>query len=415
MSSPINVPSFPESVEEGTLTTWHKQEGDSVQRDEKVAEIETDKIVLDVTAPVGGQLIAVEVKEGDTVKPGSVLAQVEEGEGDSAAAPDQSAPANSANPADQPDAPEEPDRKAPAVPEEPSPDEPPLAPEPTPAADEPAAAPEPELPKSKPEPKPPATSQPESASEPPRTATELADSGKPRDLRRAEKRVPMTRIRARIAERLVEAQRTAAILTTFNEINMQPVMELRRRYQEPFQKAFGVKLGFMSFFVKAAAEALRRFPVVNATLDGSDIIYHGYYDIGVAVSTERGLVVPILQDADQLAFGDIEKKIIDFADRAQNGQLTMDELTGGTFTITNGGVFGSLLSTPILNPPQSAILGMHTIQERPVAENGKVVIRPQMYLALSYDHRLVDGREAVQFLVAIKEYLEEPARALLEV
>lgn len=376
MSSPINVPSFPESVEEGTLTAWHKQEGDSVQRDEKVAEIETDKIVLDVTAPVGGQLIAVEVKEGDTVKSGSVLAQVEEGEGGSAAPPDQSAPAD---PADQPDAPEESGRKAPAVPEQPSLDEPPPAPE------------------------------------PPWTATELADSVKPRDVHRAEKRVPMTRIRARIAERLVEAQRTAAILTTFNEINMQPVMELRRRYQEPFQKAFGVKLGFMSFFVKAAAEALRRFPVVNATLDGSDIIYHGYYDIGVAVSTERGLVVPILQDADQLAFGDIEKKIIDFADRAQNGQLTMNELTGGTFTITNGGVFGSLLSTPILNPPQSAILGMHTIQERPVAENGKVVIRPQMYLALSYDHRLVDGREAVQFLVAIKEYLEEPARALLEV
>jgi len=225
----------------------------------------------------------------------------------------------------------------------------------------------------------------------------------------------MTRLRARVAERLVEAQRTAAILTTFNEVNMQPVMELRARHRERFEQEHGVRLGFMSFFVKAAIEALRHFPEVNASIDGHDIVYHGFYDIGIAVGTPRGLVVPVLRDADRLTMAEIESRIRDFGERAQNGRLTLEEITGGTFTITNGGVFGSLLSTPILNPPQAAILGMHKIQERPVAEKGQVVIRPIMYLALSYDHRLIDGREAVQFLVMIKELLEDPARLLLEV
>jgi 2-oxoglutarate dehydrogenase E2 component (dihydrolipoamide succinyltransferase) len=232
---------------------------------------------------------------------------------------------------------------------------------------------------------------------------------------RPERRVPMTRLRARVAERLVEAQRTAAILTTFNEVNMQPVMELRTRHRERFEKEHGVRLGFMSFFIKAAIEALRHFPEVNASIDGHDIVYHGFYDIGIAVGTPRGLVVPVLRDADRLTMAEVESRIRDFGERAQNGRLTLEEITGGTFTITNGGVFGSLLSTPILNPPQAAILGMHKIQERPVAEKGQVVIRPIMYLALSYDHRLIDGREAVQFLVMIKELLEDPARLLLEV
>jgi 2-oxoglutarate dehydrogenase E2 component (dihydrolipoamide succinyltransferase) len=232
---------------------------------------------------------------------------------------------------------------------------------------------------------------------------------------RPEKRVPMTRLRKRIAERLVEAQHTAAILTTFNEVNMQPVMELRARHRERFEKEHGVRLGFMSFFVKATVEALRHFPEVNASIDGDEVAYHGFYDIGIAVSSPRGLVVPVLRDADRLTMAEIETCIRDFGERAQNAQLTLEEITGGTFTITNGGVFGSLMSTPILNPPQSAILGMHKIQDRPVAENGQVVIRPMMYLALSYDHRLVDGREAVQFLVMIKELLEDPARLLLEV
>jgi 2-oxoglutarate dehydrogenase E2 component (dihydrolipoamide succinyltransferase) len=232
---------------------------------------------------------------------------------------------------------------------------------------------------------------------------------------RPERRVPMTRLRARVAERLVEAQRTAAILTTFNEVNMQPVMELRARHRERFEQEHGVRLGFMSFFVKAAIEALRHFPEVNASIDDHDIVYHGFYDIGIAVGTPRGLVVPVLRDADRFTMAEIESRIRDFGERAQNGRLTLEEITGGTFTITNGGVFGSLLSTPILNPPQAAILGMHKIQERPVAEKGQVVVRPIMYLALSYDHRLIDGREAVQFLVMIKELLEDPARLLLEV
>jgi len=256
---------------------------------------------------------------------------------------------------------------------------------------------------------PPEPAAPPTEAAPVPARVDVSEDGRP------EQRVPMTRIRARIAERLLESQRTTAALTTFNEVNMHPVMELRSRYKERFESEHGVKLGFMSFFVKAVIAALKKYPVLNASIDGTDIVYHGYYDIGIAVSSPRGLVVPILRDADQLTIADIEKGIADLAGRARDGKLTIEELTGGTFTITNGGVFGSMLSTPIINPPQSAILGMHKIQERPMAENGQVVIRPMMYLALSYDHRLIDGRDAVQGLVAIKEELEDPARLLLDV
>jgi 2-oxoglutarate dehydrogenase E2 component (dihydrolipoamide succinyltransferase) len=273
-------------------------------------------------------------------------------------------------------------------------------------------------PSATPAPEPPPAS-PTAAPPPPAagraTETLMADLADKLLGERPEKRVPMTRLRARIAERLVQAQHTAAMLTTFNEINMQPVLEWRRAHRERFEQEYGVKLGLMSFFVKAVIEGLKRFPEINAAIDGQDIVYHGYYDIGIAVASERGLVVPILRDADRLSMAEIERQIADFAQRAQTGRLTLEEITGGTFTITNGGVFGSLFSTPILNPPQSAILGMHRIQDRPVAENGAVVIRPMMYVALTYDHRLIDGREAVRFLVTVKEVLEDPARLLLEI
>jgi 2-oxoglutarate dehydrogenase E2 component (dihydrolipoamide succinyltransferase) len=398
----ITVPVFPESVTEGTILTWRKQPGEPVRRDETLAEIETDKIVFEVPAPADGVLAEIKAPVGATVKSGEVVGKVDKAASAGATAP-KPAPAESASPA--------------AV---------------MPAAQRlmqeygldarkvagsgkggrilkedvqkqidtaEAAAVTPVPPKSKPKPAPSAPAAP-----PAMPAGE-----------RPEKRVPMTRLRKRIAERLVEAQQTAAILTTFNEVNMQPVMELRARHRERFEKEHGVRLGFMSFFVKAAVEALRHFPEINASIDGDDVVYHGFHDIGIAVSSPRGLVVPVLRDAEHLTMAEIEARVRDFGERAQNAQLTLEEITGGTFTITNGGVFGSLMSTPILNPPQSAILGMHKIQDRPVAENGQVVIRPMMYLALSYDHRLVDGREAVQFLVMVKELLEDPARLLLEV
>lgn len=463
MATEIKVPPFPESVEEGTLTSWYKQPGDTVARDEKVADIETDKIVLEVSAPAAGTLGDHQVAEGENVKPGRVLASVEAGGGkeekstskEEAAEKEKSDATKSAK---EP----EPDEAKPATPapQKEEDDSEPAAEDAKDGSDEEASSGTPK--KTSPvvrrlieehdldpekitgsgrggmitkadvmrhlEEDNEAEAESETASsEPSRPVEAGPEPGPPPGSRQAgqtpaasaserpEKRVAMTRIRARIAERLVEAQRTAAILTTFNEVNLQPVMDLRARHKSTFEKAHGVKLGFMSFFVKAAVQALRQFPVVNATLDGSDIIYHGYYDIGVAVSTERGLVVPIIRDADQLSYAAIEQKIAAYAQRARDGQLTMEDLTGGTFSITNGGIFGSLLSTPILNPPQSAILGMHQIQQRPVAEAGQVVIRPMMYTALSYDHRIIDGREAVQFLVTIKQLLEEPARILLEV
>ncbi|WP_305856066.1 2-oxoglutarate dehydrogenase complex dihydrolipoyllysine-residue succinyltransferase [Balneatrix alpica] len=400
MTIDIKAPTFPESVADGTVATWHKKPGEAVARDELIVDIETDKVVLEVVAPADGVIKEIVKNEGDTVLSEEVIAVFEAGAAATAAAP-----AAEAAPA--------------AAAEEESSDDAAFGPAVRKLLDEnnlsasavkgtgkggritkedvlnhlknkPAAAP--------------------AAAAAPVAAVEVAAG------ERVEKRVPMTRLRATIAKRLVEAQQSAAMLTTYNEVNMKPVMELRSRYKDLFEKSHnGVRLGFMSFFVKAATEALKRFPAVNASIDGNDIVYHGYQDIGVAVSTERGLVVPVLRDTDSMGLADVERTINDFAKRGREGKLGMEDMQGGTFTITNGGVFGSLMSTPILNPPQTAILGMHKIQERPMAVNGQVVILPMMYLALSYDHRLIDGKEAVQFLVTIKDLLEDPARMLLDI
>ncbi len=399
MSIEIKAPTFPESVADGTVATWHKKPGEAVKRDELIVDIETDKVVLEVVAPADGSIAEILKGEGETVLSNEVIARFVEGA--AAGVPAASAPAASAPAA------------APAA----ASAEKPVNPAARKLAEEnnvntssvagsgkdgrvlkedvanhikstPAAAP---------------------AAAAPVAAIEAVGD-------RVEKRVPMTRLRKRIAERLLEASNTTAMLTTFNEVNMAPVMALRAKYKDQFEKAHnGSRLGFMSFFVKAAAEALRRFPAVNASIDNNDIVYHGYQDIGVAVSTDKGLVVPVLRNAENMSLATIENTIRDFGLRARDGKLGIEEMSGGTFTITNGGVFGSLLSTPILNLPQSAILGMHKIQERPMAVNGKVEILPMMYLALSYDHRLLDGKEAVQFLVTIKDLLEDPARILLEI
>ena len=410
MSIEIKVPPLPESVSEATVVTWHKQPGDAVARDENLVDIETDKVVLEVPAPADGVLGEIKAGEGDTVTADQVLGTIEE----------EAAGAKAEKPA--------PSGKASGAAEKPaSTDEPELSPavrrlvaeNDLDAAKIEGTGPSGRITKEdvlrhlEGQQQAPAKEAPAPARQKP---AEPAPAPAPMPAgERPERRVPMTRLRQRIAERLVEAQQTAAMLTTFNEVNMQPVMELRKRHKDQFEKIHGARLGFMSFFVKASVEALKRFPAVNASVDGTDIIYHGYYDIGIAVSTERGLVVPVLRDADHQSFAGIESSIVDFGKRAQAGKLSMDELTGGTFSITNGGIFGSLMSTPILNPPQSAILGMHKIQERPMVENGEIVVRPMMYLALSYDHRIIDGREAVSFLVAIKELLEDPARLLLEI
>jgi 2-oxoglutarate dehydrogenase E2 component (dihydrolipoamide succinyltransferase) len=402
MSDEVRVPTLPESVNDATVLTWHKKPGDAVQRDETLVDLETDKVVLEVPAPHDGVLSEIAAGDGSLVKAGDLLARMEAG-----------APAKAA--AAKPAAKTAPEAQAPAAEEE----EPVL----TPAVRR--LVKELDL----------DTSQiagsgkdgrilkadvmryldEHQVSVDERDADLAAETALSVPAGRVEKRVPMSRLRARIAERLKEAQNTAAILTTFNEVDLQAVTELRKRYRDSFEKAHGVRLGFMPFFVKAVVEALKRFPVVNASVDGNDILYHDYFDIGIAVSSERGLVVPILRDADQLAFPDIEATIRAFAKKAQDGTLSYEELNGGTFTITNGGVFGSMLSTPILNPPQSAILGMHNIVERPVVVNGEIVIRPMMYVALSYDHRIIDGREAVQFLVTVKQCLEDPARLLLQI
>ncbi|MHB1116277.1 2-oxoglutarate dehydrogenase complex dihydrolipoyllysine-residue succinyltransferase [Sideroxydans sp.] len=385
----VKVPQLSESVSEATLLTWNKKVGEQVSEGENLIDIETDKVVLELPAIKSGVLSRILKESGSQVVSGEVIAQI-----DSAATV--AAPAAAAAPAE------------PAK------------------ADAPAAA---------------SPSARKLAHEHDVDAASLKGSGKhglvtKEDVLsavqakpaaaavpvsaaatgegRTEQRVPMTRIRQRIAERLLQSQANAAILTTFNEVNMQPVMELRSRYKDAFEKKHGVKLGFSSFFVKAAVHALKKFPVVNASVDGTDVLYHNYFDIGVAIGSERGLVVPIIRDADKLSFADIERRIADFAARAKDGKIGMEELAGGTFSITNGGVFGSMLSTPIINPPQSAILGIHATKDRPVAENGQVVIRPMNYLAVSYDHRIIDGREAVQFLVAIKEYLEMPGLVLLD-
>lgn len=406
MSSEVRVPDLPESVADATVLTWHKQPGEAVRKHENLVDLETDKVVLEVPAPADGVLAEIKSQEGDLVQAETLLGLIEPGTAKPAATP-----AEAVNPAAAQAGIAATDRVlAPAarrlVKE--------MALDPAqiqgsgkdgriqkadvvafmdareraePATDPDAIAPAP-------------------ASEQPRLSGE---AGRP------EQRVAMTRLRARVAERLVQAQQTAAILSTFNEVNMRAVMDLRLTYKDQFEKTHGVRLGFMSFFVKAAVEALQRFPIINASVDEGDIIYHGYYDIGIAVSSPRGLVVPILRNCDQLTMADVEQGIVEFGRKAKDGTLSFEELTGGTFSITNGGVFGSLLSTPILNPPQSAILGMHKIQERPIVENGQVVVRPMMYLALSYDHRIVDGSDAVQFLVTVKETLEDPARLLLRV
>jgi 2-oxoglutarate dehydrogenase E2 component (dihydrolipoamide succinyltransferase) len=404
----VKVPQLSESVAEATLLDWHKQEGEPVRRDENLIDIETDKVVLELPAPADGVLVKILKNAKDAVGSGEVIAQIDtESKGSSVAA---------AGPA------------AAARPSMPSKTPPPVMPaaqkiaaeqgvdtsriqgtgrdgrvtkgDVLQAASRPSSAPA--VPSS------PVQRQALQQPPPPINVEELL-SGRP------EQRVPMSRLRQRVAERLVQSQSTAAILTTFNEVNMAPVMEMRKRYQERFEKEHGTRLGFMSFFVKASVHALKRYPVVNASIDGADIVYHGYFDIGVAVGSPRGLVVPILRDADRMSFAEIEKKIADYGKRAQDGKLAIEELTGGTFSISNGGVFGSMLSTPIINPPQSAILGVHATKERAVVENGQVVARPMNYLALSYDHRIIDGREAVLFLVSIKEALEDPARLILEI
>ena len=408
MSIEIKVPQLPESVSDATLVAWHKSVGEAVARDENLVDLETDKVVLEVPAPAAGTLAKIVVEDGATVVAGDVLAILEEGE----------APA-----APQPDA-EEKD-----------------------AEDKESGEASP----SKPEKKGPVKTSPAvrrlleehdleatmvtgsgkdgrvtkadvmtflkeeggsevTSDEEPGAGEQLEVSGPVRE----EKRVPMTRLRARIAERLVEAQQTAAMLTTFNEVDLTEVMALRKRYRDEFEKKHGVRLGFMSFFAKASVEALKKFPVINASVEGDDIVYHNYYDLGVAVSSDRGLMVPVVRDVDQMSFAEFEAALGELATKAQDGTISMDDLTGGTFTITNGGIFGSMMSTPILNQPQSAILGMHTIQQRPMVVDGEIMARPMMYLALTYDHRIIDGKEAVQFLVSIKEQLEDPSRLLLQ-
>ena len=440
MSIEVKVPVLPESVSDATIATWHKKAGDTVRRDENLLDLETDKVVLEVPSPVDGVLKELKFKQGDTVTSQQVIAVIEEG-AVAAASAQPAKPAIAAPPAS-------------------------------------AAAAKPATPAPRPVAPAPVAARPESALVVARAAgassnrmgpavrklveehdidpTAIAGSGREGRITkgdvldyladhqattvgiehdvltragvtaqdaqpqvsgpsRAEQRVPMTRLRARIAERLLQAQQQAAMLTTFNEVDMTAVMALRQRYQESFTAKHGVKLGFMGFFVKASVEALRQFPLVNASIDGSDIVYHEFFDIGVAVSTDRGLVVPVLRNAEFAGVAEVERSIRDFGERARKGGLQMEELTGGTFTITNGGIFGSLMSTPILNPPQSGILGMHKIQQRPMVVDGKVEARPMMYLALTYDHRIVDGREAVQFLVHIKDLIEDPSRLLLEV
>jgi 2-oxoglutarate dehydrogenase E2 component (dihydrolipoamide succinyltransferase) len=414
MAIEIKAPAFPESVADGEVAAWHKKEGDAVSRDELIVEIETDKVVMEVVAPEDGVLAAIHAQEGDTIESEQLLATLEQGDaaGAGSAATSAPAPAESDAAAEGRDSQEgnEAGLLGPAarqLVEEHRLD----------VADITGTGKKGRITKEdvlnylKTREEAPKAG--EAAAPAPSAATEPAPLGPSSE--RVEKRVPMTRMRAKIAERLLDASQQTAMLTTFNEVNMAPVMALRNRYKDQFEKTHnGTRLGFMGFFVKAACEALKRFPEVNASIDGNDIVYHGYQDIGVAVSTEGGLVVPVLRDADFMSLADIEAAIRDLGLRARDKKLTIEDMTGGTFTVSNGGVFGSLLSTPILNPPQTGILGMHKIQDRPMAVDGEVLILPMMYLALSYDHRLIDGKTAVQFLVAIKDLIEDPARILLQ-
>jgi 2-oxoglutarate dehydrogenase E2 component (dihydrolipoamide succinyltransferase) len=396
MSIEIKAPTFPESVADGTVATWHKQPGEACSADDLIVDIETDKVVLEVVAPADGVIANIIAAEGDTVLSDQVIATFEAGEAGAAApaAAQTSAAVDEASD----------DKVGPAARKL-------IEANNLNAADIKGTGKNGGITKEDVQ-----TFISSASAKPAATASAVQPAAAPVAAgARAEKRVPMTRLRATIAKRLVEAQQTAAMLTTYNEVNMAPIMELRNTYKDLFEKTHGTRLGFMSFFVKAATEALKRFPAVNASIDGNDMVFHGYQDIGVAVSTDRGLMVPVLRDTDSMGLAKIESTIRDFGMRGRDGKLGLDDMAGGTFTITNGGVFGSLLSTPILNPPQTAILGMHKIQERPMAVNGQVVIQPMMYLALSYDHRMCDGKEAVQFLVAIKDLLEDPTRILLDV
>jgi len=457
----VKVPQLPESVAEATLVNWHKKPGDAVKRDENLIDVETDKVVLELPAPSDGVLTEITRPDGSTVTSNDVIAVIDT-DAKAGAAKAEGAKAEATPPQPAAAKPEATPSQPAAAPKPPSPGQSAAQPAPAAARQAPAAAATATggngataMPAARKmmadqgvepasvqgtgrggritkgdviaaaEAKAAAAQSAQSAAPPAPTAKPAAPAAKPPAQApgvqlpaalgsRPEQRVPMSRLRQRVAERLVQSQSTAAILTTFNEVNMQPVIDLRNRYKERFEKEHGVKLGFMGFFVKAVVHALKKFPQVNASIDGTDIVYHGYYDIGIAVGSPRGLVVPIIRDADQLTIAEIEKQIGDFGKRAQDGKLTVEELTGGTYTISNGGVFGSMLSTPIINPPQSAILGVHATRDRAVVENGQIVIRPMNYLAQSYDHRIIDGREAVLSLVAIKEALEDPARMLLD-
>ncbi|WP_458232143.1 2-oxoglutarate dehydrogenase complex dihydrolipoyllysine-residue succinyltransferase [Roseateles sp. P5_E8] len=411
----VQVPQFSESVSEGTLLTWKKKPGEAVTIDETLVEIETDKVVLEVPAPASGVLGEVLVADGSTVVSQQLLAKIDtEGKSGAAApAPAAAAPAAAA-PAAAPAAANKGDVAMPAAAKI-------LAEKGLAATDVPGSGKDGRVTKGDAlgaSAKPAAVAAPLVVPASPAVAKPLPAVAAPAQQNlgdRPEQRVPMTRLRARIAERLVQSQSTNAILTTFNEVNMAPVMEMRKKFQEKFEKEHGVKLGFMSFFVKAAVAALKKYPIINASVDGNDIVYHGYFDIGIAVGSPRGLVVPVLRNDDQMSFADIEKKIAEFGQKAKDGKLSIDDLTGGTFSISNGGTFGSMLSTPIINPPQSAILGVHATKDRAVVENGQVVVRPINYLAMSYDHRIIDGREAVLGLVTMKEALEDPARLLFDI
>jgi 2-oxoglutarate dehydrogenase E2 component (dihydrolipoamide succinyltransferase) len=414
----VRVPQLSESVSEATLLAWHKKPGEFVQRDENLIDIETDKVVLELPAPEAGVLTGIVKPEGGTVVSNEVIATIDTEAKAGVAGPAARAAARAAPP------------PAPAVAKQaPVAVEARTAAAPAaaragdalvmPAARKLAAERGVDLTMIEGSGRGGRITKEDVVTQLGKPAARPAPAPMPVDIAqvlgdRPEQRVPMSRLRQRVAERLLQSQSTAAILTTFNEVNMQPVMELRKKYQERFEKEHGVRLGFMSFFVKASVHALKKFPVVNASVDGTDVVYHGYFDIGIAVASPRGLVVPIVRNADQLSLADIEKQIADFGKRAQEGKLSIEELTGGTFSISNGGVFGSMLSTPIINPPQSAILGVHATKERAVVENGQIVVRPMNYLAMSYDHRIIDGREAVLSLVAIKDALEDPARLLLD-
>ncbi|KTD58528.1 dihydrolipoamide succinyltransferase subunit E2 [Legionella sainthelensi] len=409
MSIEVKVPVLPESVADATVAAWHKKVGDKVSRDENLLDLETDKVVLEVPAPVDGILSEIMFQEGDTVHSGQLLAKIKEG-----------------------DAAESKEEKKAESKEEMKAEQVDSAKETVSAKEDKSTSPVVRRMLAEHDLQPGQIqgsgkdgritkedvlsyieSNREKSTKPTESKKEQTTSAQMGI--REERRVPMTRLRAKIAERLLAAQHNAAMLTTFNEVNLKAVMDMRAQYKDSFEKKHGVKLGFMSFFTKAVVESLKRFPAVNASIDGQDVVYHGFYDIGIAVSTDRGLVVPVIRDADQMSMANIELAINDAATKARQGKLAMEDMQGGTFTITNGGVFGSLLATPIINPPQTGILGMHKIEERPVVEKGQIVIRPMMYVALSYDHRLIDGKDSVQFLVSVKELLEDPARLLLNV